>query len=63
MKRFYGHLALGDDKASALHRAKLDLLKQFGEDTPPTFWAGFTLTGDGISRVDVKGKVELAENK
>jgi CHAT domain-containing protein len=63
MKRFYEHLALGVDKASALHRAKLDLLKQFGEDTPPVFWAGFTLTGAGTSTVDIKAKVHLGENK
>ena len=63
MKRFYEHLALGDDKASALHRAKLDLLKQFGEDTPPVFWAGFTLTGAGTSTVDIKAKGQLGENK
>ena len=63
MKRFYEHLAAGDDKASALHSAKLDLLKQFGEDTPPVFWAGFTLTGAGTSKVGIKNKVELAENK
>jgi CHAT domain-containing protein len=46
MKRFYTHLAQGQDKAGALRDAKLDLLKQLGKRAP-VYWAGFTLTGDG----------------
>ena len=36
----------GDDKAAALRQAKLDLLKNFGEQAPPVYWAGLTLVGD-----------------
>ncbi|MGO9273431.1 MAG: CHAT domain-containing protein [Terriglobia bacterium] len=47
MKRLYWHLADGEDKGSALRQAKLDLLKEFGEETVPFYWAGFTLVGEG----------------
>ncbi len=46
MKEFYKHLARHEDKATALARAKLDLLQRFGE-TSPYYWAGFTLLGEG----------------
>ena len=46
MKRFYQHLAAGSDKGSALRQAKLDLLKQFGDQALPIYWAGFTLVGE-----------------
>jgi CHAT domain-containing protein len=59
MKRFYAHLAEGRDKAQSLHDAKVDLLSQFGEDTPPFFWAGFTVTG-GASTLDMKNKADFA---
>jgi CHAT domain-containing protein len=47
MKRFYQHLARGLDKASALRQAKLDVLKDYGDQALPIYWAGFTLVGDG----------------
>jgi CHAT domain-containing protein len=50
MKDFYTHLAEGEDKASALQRAKLDYLQKWG-DRPPTYWAAFTLLGDGSSAI------------
>jgi CHAT domain-containing protein len=46
MKRFYQHLMDGEDEGAALRQAKLDLLKDFGEQAPPVYWAGFTLVGD-----------------
>src|SRR5258708_2261605 len=46
MKQFYQHLAEGQDKASALRQAKLDLLEQYGGQPPPFYWAGFTITGE-----------------
>jgi CHAT domain-containing protein len=49
MKRFYGYLARGDGKGSALRRAKLDIIRQYGKDASPYFWAGFTLHGDSGS--------------
>jgi len=47
MRRLYQHLVDGVDKAASLRQAKLDLLKQFGAEALPVFWAGFTLAGDG----------------
>lgn len=47
MKRLYQHLGDGDDKGTALREAKLDLLKQFGAQALPVYWAGFKLVGDG----------------
>jgi CHAT domain-containing protein len=46
MKRFYFYLERGEDKVSALRLAKLDLMRQFGEDAVPYYWAGFTVHGD-----------------
>ena len=46
MKRFYQHLAAGSDKGSALRQAKLDLLREFGDQALPIYWAGFTLVGE-----------------
>jgi CHAT domain-containing protein len=51
MKRFYGHLAAGNDKALALRQAKLDLLEEFGDQAHPIYWAGFTLVGESLSPV------------
>ena len=47
MKRFYQHLMDGEDEGAALRHAKLDLLKDFGEQALPTYWAGMTLVGEG----------------
>jgi CHAT domain-containing protein len=47
MKRFYRHLVDGLDEGAALRQAKLDLLKEFGDQALPIYWAGFTLVGDG----------------
>src|SRR5439155_1985537 len=35
MERFYTHIAEGQDKASALRQAKLDLLAKYGREVPP----------------------------
>ena len=51
MKHFYQHLAEGQDKASALRQAKLDLLEQYGDQPPPFYWAGFTITGEAASPI------------
>jgi CHAT domain-containing protein len=51
MKRMYQHLAEGADKGMALRQAKLDLLKEFGDQALPAYWAGFTLVGDGSSPI------------
>jgi CHAT domain-containing protein len=46
MKQFYTHIAQGEDEASALRDAELDLLNQL-DNPAPAYWAGFILTGDG----------------
>jgi CHAT domain-containing protein len=47
MKALYKHLAAGDAAANALALAKRDMLRESGSDTPPRFWAGFVLLGNG----------------
>ncbi len=51
MGQFYKHLADGRDKAAALREAKLDLLHKYGNGTPPFYWAGFVLAGEGASPI------------
>jgi CHAT domain-containing protein len=51
MKRLYQHLVNGSEKGAALQQAKLDLLKEFGDQALPIYWAGFTLVGDGSTAV------------
>jgi CHAT domain-containing protein len=51
MKRMYQHLAGGSDNGAALRQAKLDVLKEFGDQALPIYWAGFTLAGDGSKAV------------
>jgi CHAT domain-containing protein len=51
MKHLYQHLVQGSDKGAALQQAKLDVLKEFGDQALPIYWAGFTLVGDGSTAV------------
>ncbi|MHB8541210.1 MAG: CHAT domain-containing protein [Candidatus Acidiferrales bacterium] len=51
MKRFYTHLAQGEDKATALREAKLDLLTKYGTQVSPYYWGAFVLIGDGGSPI------------
>lgn len=51
MKRFYTHLAQGDDKATALRKAKVDLLTKYGDQVSPYYWGAFVLIGDGRSPI------------
>jgi CHAT domain-containing protein len=51
MKRMYQHLAHGSDKGAALGQAKRDLLKEFGDQALPIYWAAFTLVGDGSNQI------------
>ena len=51
MKRFYTHLAQGEDKATALREAKLDLLAKYGTQVSPYYWGAFVLIGDGGSPI------------
>ena len=54
MKRFYANLAKGTDRGTALE-GRLDLIEQFGDDSLPFFWAGFTLVGDGSKQNQLFG--------
>jgi CHAT domain-containing protein len=51
MVRFYTHIVAGEDQASALRGAKLDLLEKYGRDVSPYYWSAFVLTGDGGSPI------------
>ncbi|MHB8484596.1 MAG: CHAT domain-containing protein [Candidatus Acidiferrales bacterium] len=51
MKRFYTHLAQGEDKATALRAAKLDLLEKYGPQVSSYYWGAFVLIGDGGSPI------------
>jgi len=51
MKHLYRHLADGEDKGSALRQAKIDLLKEFGDEAVPFYWAGFKLVGEGSTTI------------
>lgn len=51
MKRFYTHLVQGEDKATALREAKVDLLTKYGDQVSPYYWGAFVLIGDGGSPI------------
>ncbi len=51
MDRFYTHIAEGQDTATALREAKLDMLAKYGNQVPPFFWGAFVLIGDGSSPI------------
>jgi CHAT domain-containing protein len=46
MEYFYAHLARGEDKATALARAKRDFMAN-NKGKTPFYWAGFVLVGEG----------------
>jgi CHAT domain-containing protein len=54
MKRFYTHIAEGQDKAKALRTAKLDVLAEYGDQLPPFYWGAFVLIGDGGSPISLR---------
>src|SRR5260370_4300911 len=47
MKRFYAHLAEKNTVAHALTAAKRDMLKTYGAQAVPYYWASFRLEGSG----------------
>lgn len=51
VEHFYRHLADGRDEGSALQQAKLDLIKEFGREAVPFYWAGFNLVGDASAPI------------
>jgi CHAT domain-containing protein len=46
MRRFYTQLHAGHDKAEALTLANRELLKEWGHNAAPKYWAGFRIVGD-----------------
>jgi CHAT domain len=51
MKRVCQHLVDPANEATALQMAKLAPVRQFGDQTRPIYWAGFTLVGDGSAEI------------
>ena len=51
MTHFYKHIASGGTVAESLQAAQKDMLAEFGEDTKPYFWSGFTVIGDGTRKI------------
>jgi CHAT domain-containing protein/tetratricopeptide (TPR) repeat protein len=54
MDRFYQRLGQGEDTASALRGAKLDLLAKYGEQVSPFYWAAFIAVGEASTPVGIK---------
>jgi CHAT domain-containing protein len=54
MKRFYAHLEEGNTAATALTAAKRDMLKTYGAQAIPYYWASFRLEGLGDRRINIK---------
>jgi len=54
MKRFYAHLAEGNTAATALTAAKRDMLKTYGAQAIPYYWASFRLEGLGDRPINIK---------
>jgi CHAT domain-containing protein len=46
MRRFYGNLRAGKDKAEALTLANRELLQEWKDAAVPALWAGFRIVGD-----------------
>lgn len=62
MKRFYSHLAEKRPLADALTFAKRDMLKTYGAQAVPYYWASFRLEGSGDQPIPVEFKKLLATN-
>ena len=56
MKRFYAHLAEKNTVASALTLAERDMLRTYGAQAVPYYWAGFKLEGAADRSVDIGSK-------
>jgi CHAT domain-containing protein/tetratricopeptide (TPR) repeat protein len=54
MDRFYQRLGKGEDTASALRGAKLDLLAKYGGQVSPFYWAAFIAVGEASTPVGIK---------
>jgi CHAT domain-containing protein len=62
MKRFYAHLAEKNTVAHALAAAKRDMLKTYGAQAVPYYWASFKLEGSGDHAISFTSKKFSAMN-
>jgi CHAT domain-containing protein len=62
MKRFYAHLAEKETVAHALTAAKRDMLKTYGAQAVPYYWASFKLEGPGDHAISLNSKKLSALN-
>jgi CHAT domain-containing protein len=62
MKRFYAHLAEGNIVASALTAAKRDMLKTYGAQAVPYYWASFKLESTSNQPASVNVKRSMTTN-
>jgi len=62
MKRFYAHLAEKNTVAQALTAAKRDMLKTYGAQAIPYYWAGYKLDGAGDYPVSINYTNPAANN-
>ena len=62
MKRFYTHLAEKNTVAHALTAAKRDMLKTYGAQAVPYYWASFKLEGPGDQPISLNSKKLRAKN-
>jgi CHAT domain-containing protein len=63
MKQFYKHFAAHEPAAYALTAAKRDMLRKFGHEAVPYYWAGFTFEGvadRAVSSYDEKQRANYA---
>src|SRR6266576_1526652 len=54
MKRFYAHLAEKDTVAHAMTSAKKDMLRTYGTQAVPYYWASFRLEGPGDHAISME---------
>lgn len=62
MKRFYAHLAEKNTVAHALTAAKRDMLKTYGAQAIPYYWASYKLDGAGDRPVTIESKKVIPKN-
>jgi CHAT domain-containing protein len=62
MKRFYAHLAAKNTVAHALTAAKKDMLRTYGSQARPYYWASFRLEGSGDDSINLNSKKFSALN-
>jgi len=51
MTHLYRHMGADESLADSLQKAQLEILTEFGPDTKPYYWAGFTVIGDGTRKI------------